>query len=296
MTLSRHKHTKTRPLLRRFAPVAGPIAALAIVATGSAGVPDDDQATASIQAYDASDQPRPAVDKQVSRSGARGRAPLVEKPAAPETAKIETEVAKPLKATGKRYVTTELNVRTSPGESSKVVTVLPAGTKVAITEKTKGEWAELVYKSKSRWVRAAYLAKKKKPEVKQKPDEKQSGGISDAACESGSSVENGLKQNAVRVHRAVCANFPDVSSYGGLRADGEHGQGQALDVMVSGDALGDEIADWVRANSGKLGVSEVIWSQTIWTTQRSSEGWRSMSDRGSATANHNDHVHVTVEG
>jgi hypothetical protein len=38
----------------------------------------------------------------------------------------------------------------------------------------------------------------------------------------------------------------------------------------------------------------VIWSQHIWTVQRSSEGWRAMPDRGSTTANHYDHVHVSV--
>jgi hypothetical protein len=41
---------------------------------------------------------------------------------------------------------------------------------------------------------------------------------------------------------------------------------------------------------------EVIYHQQIWTVQRSSEGWRSMSDRGSPTANHMDHVHVSVYG
>jgi hypothetical protein len=45
-----------------------------------------------------------------------------------------------------------------------------------------------------------------------------------------------------------------------------------------------------------LGVSEVIWSQRIWTVERSSDGWRWMEDRGSDTANHYDHVHVTVYG
>lgn len=123
------------------------------------------------------------------------------------------------------------------------------------------------------------------------------GGISDAPCPSGSSVESGLTSNAIAVHRAVCHLFPDVSSYGGLRVgdDGEHGEGRALDIMVYSDsALGDEIADWVRANAGSLGVSEVLWSQQIWTVQRSSEGWRYMEDMGSTTANHYDHVHVTV--
>jgi resuscitation-promoting factor RpfB len=123
------------------------------------------------------------------------------------------------------------------------------------------------------------------------------GGISDAPCPSGSDVESGLTSNAVGVHRAVCALFPGVSSYLGLRVgdSGEHGEGRALDIMVYSDsALGDQIADWVRANASSLGVSEVIWSQQIWTVERSSEGWRYMEDMGSPTANHYDHVHVTV--
>jgi len=122
-------------------------------------------------------------------------------------------------------------------------------------------------------------------------------GISDAPCPSGSGVEAGLTSNAIAVHRAVCAEFPEVESYLGLRVgdDDEHGQGRALDMMVYSDsALGDAIAAWVRAHHARLGISEVIWSQRIWTVQRSSEGWRWMPDMGSSTANHYDHVHVTV--
>jgi hypothetical protein len=114
-------------------------------------------------------------------------------------------------------------------------------------------------------------------------------------CPTGSDVESGLVPNAIAVHRAVCAAFPEVTSYGGLRPgdDGAHGTGQALDIMITG-ATGDSIAEWVRAHAAALGVTEVIWSQRIWTVQRSSEGWRWMEDRGSTTANHYDHVHVTV--
>jgi len=122
-------------------------------------------------------------------------------------------------------------------------------------------------------------------------------GISEAPCPSGSDVEAGLTSNAVAVHRAVCAEFPEVQDYLGLRVgdDDEHGQGRAIDMMVYSDSgLGDAIAAWVRAHHARLGVSEVIWSQRIWTVQRSSEGWRWMPDMGSATANHYDHVHVTV--
>jgi len=95
----------------------------------------------------------------------------------------------------------------------------------------------------------------------------------------------------------VCAEFPDVSSYGGVRSgSGEHSTGQALDIMVSSSSLGDAIAAWVRDNHDALGVSEILWSQQIWTVERSSDGWRWLEDRGSATANHYDHVHVTVYG
>ena len=79
------------------------------------------------------------------------------------------------------------------------------------------------------------------------------------------------------------------------RAPANHGAGLALDIMCTG-SLGDAVAAYVRAHAGELGVSEVIWAQRIWTVQRGGEGWRPMSDRGSSTANHYDHVHVSVYG
>lgn len=123
-----------------------------------------------------------------------------------------------------------------------------------------------------------------------------STGFSDAPCPDGSAVENGLVPTAVGVYRAVCAQFPAVTTYGGYRDDGsEHSDGTSVDIMVYSDSsLGDRIASWLRANARTLHVREVIWSQHIWTVERSSEGWRLMEDRGSTTANHYDHVHVRV--
>jgi hypothetical protein len=54
------------------------------------------------------------------------------------------------------------------------------------------------------------------------------------------------------------------------------------------------VADFVREHYAELGVSYVIYSQHIWSVERGGEGWRGMSDRGSTTANHYDHVHVSV--
>jgi hypothetical protein len=99
--------------------------------------------------------------------------------------------------------------------------------------------------------------------------------------------------NTIAVYRSVCAAFPSVSAWGGRSGSGDHGAGLALDIMVTG-SIGDAIAEYVRAHAAELGVSEVIWEQQIWTVERSSEGWRPMEDRGSPTANHFDHVHVSV--
>jgi Bacterial SH3 domain len=190
-------------------------------------------------------------------------------------------------------VTTALNVRSGPTSDAAVLTVLDVGTKVAVTSTTDGEWVQIVHADELAWVNGDYLSETKPAEE----TEATGGGISYAECESGSAVEVGLTPDAIRVHRAVCAEFPEVTSYGGVRSGGgDHSAGRALDIMVSSSSLGDAIAAFARENYQALGVSEVIWSQQIWTVERSSEGWRWMEDRGSATANHYDHVHVTVYG
>ena len=63
--------------------------------------------------------------------------------------------------------------------------------------------------------------------------------------------------------------------------------------MISG-ATGYDVAEFVRANASSFGVNYVIYSQRIWSVDRAGEGWRYMEDRGSTTANHYDHVHVSV--
>ena len=60
-------------------------------------------------------------------------------------------------------------------------------------------------------------------------------------------------------------------------------------VPVS-SALGDTIANWAISNSQDLNVKYVIWKQKIWMPGRS---WQGMENRGSVTANHFDHVHIS---
>lgn len=287
----RHKHvlqavsSRRRGLVRYGLPAA---AVLAVATPAAAAVLPEEPPVAAMSMADAvkvRSTPVPVRMEPLSRSATRVR--LEEKP--PEVV-------------DHKFATAPLNVRAEPSDKAPLLDVLDWADKIAVSGETKGEWSEVVVDEKSRWVHTDYLADKKpKPEPEPKPDATESSepatsGLSSAACATGSDVESGLVSNAVSVHRAVCAAFPEVTTYGGVRPgdDGEHGTGQALDIMVSDSGTGDQIAEFVRANADALGVSEVLWSQRIWTVERSSEGWRWMEDRGSVTANHYDHVHVTV--
>ena len=64
--------------------------------------------------------------------------------------------------------------------------------------------------------------------------------------------------------------------------------------MTSDVALGNSIAAFLQAHASELHLYDILWRQRIWTPVRASEGWRFFADRGSATANHYDHVHVSV--
>lgn len=122
------------------------------------------------------------------------------------------------------------------------------------------------------------------------------GTVSRTAARSSLKVSTGgLSAHAVAVIAAVRANFPQIGSIGTLRGGGgDHGSGHACDIMTSDVALGTTIAEYMRAHAGQLGITYVIWRQHIWSVARSGEGWRLMADRGSTTANHYDHVHVSV--
>jgi hypothetical protein len=85
--------------------------------------------------------------------------------------------------------------------------------------------------------------------------------------------------------------------------DGEHPLGRACDFMLSSGGvmpspsnvqLGYQVAAWAQANASRLGIMYIIYRQRIWDIRMASSGWVPMADRGSITANHFDHVHISV--
>lgn len=195
------------------------------------------------------------------------------------------------------YLLSAANLRSTASTSGTVVATLAAGTQVTASGAAADGWQPVTAGDAAGFVKSTLLSTT--PPTTTPPTTKAAATTGPAsssypACASGSAVEAGLVANTILVHRAVCATFPDITTYGGVRGDGsEHTSGHALDIMTSG-ARGEQIRDWLRANYSRLGIVEIIYEQQIWTTQRSSEGWRPMPDRGSVTANHYDHIHVLV--
>lgn len=204
------------------------------------------------------------------------RPPEVELPSAPPAAEVEV--------TGASFVFHDdaADLYTMPDATSTVIVVMPPDSKVGTTGGVSGDYSQIVFADKVGWVKTTSL-------ITGRP-------LSTAACKSGSAVENGLQPDTVLVHRVVCALFPQITRFGGRSGGGEHATGQAIDIMTKDVELGTTIATVMRAHAKELGISQVIWRQHIWTVQMSGGGWRAMKDRGSPTANHMDHVHVTTYG
>jgi uncharacterized protein YgiM (DUF1202 family) len=190
------------------------------------------------------------------------------------------------KIIGTRYATAQLDIRSTYADKYRLITEVPRGTELKITGVVRNGRMQIIFDKAVRWVTASYLSRSAPSSIPS----------------SWLAVERGLKPNAIAVHRAMRARFPQITVYGGVRPSviPDHEQGRALDCMIpdyrsaSGKAHGDEAAAWAKANARSLGINYVIWNQHIWNITRDSEGWRYMADRGSDSANHKNHIHITV--
>lgn len=83
-----------------------------------------------------------------------------------------------------------------------------------------------------------------------------------------------------------------IGGYGKRARQSDHTTGNALDIMVNKDrGMGDRISAWALKNFHPLMLKYVIWWQRI----NSGDGWRGMSSRGSFTADHKDHPHLSFQ-
>jgi hypothetical protein len=304
--VAQHRHTRdanARRTMPSAIQVAGPVAVLATlsavavgVMTSNPSVPGTDDllassssAAAGISASDV-DQRRDVVTRSERRQDARAEARQEARQDAKREAKREQRATLRAVRTAdtRLWTTTDLNLWTSADRDARKVGLLDSLEKVLVTGRKDGDQVEVVVGGRSRWVTAGYLV-----DEKPKPEPKVAAGPAlGGQCTNGSVIDAG-SPSLYEIHDVVCANWPEITSYGTWRSDGEHGEGRAIDIMVSGET-GWAIAEFLRANYSSLGIEYIIYSQKMWSVERSGEGWRYMSDRGSTTANHYDHVHVTV--
>ncbi|MFG2087421.1 MULTISPECIES: coiled-coil domain-containing protein [unclassified Spirillospora] len=122
--------------------------------------------------------------------------------------------------------------------------------------------------------------------------------------ESPSVGMGGVTPRMLKVKNTIDVEFGPFPTIGCVRSTGDpqdHGTGRACDFMVttggvmasgSARAQGDQAAQYAISHASALGIKYVIWRQRIYDMR--SPGWRSMSNRGGNTANHYDHVHISV--
>jgi hypothetical protein len=140
--------------------------------------------------------------------------------------------------------------------------------------------------------KAAPKAKVRQDSTSEGATTPRSSGVSRNTSRVGLSNVGGMTPNAIAVINAVKAQFPGSGPFGGYRPGDpmDHGTGHAVDIMC-GTSEGNTIASFLQAHAGELNIKYLIWRQRIWYPGGS---WQGMADRGSPTANHMDHVHVSV--
>jgi len=279
------KHAAPRTIRRKRRTVSAwavlpTVGMLTVAGAAGAAVFHDGTPVSADTISKATAQAKAAPSKDLfAASASQGRPPATvsrsaERPPVPNVAAVEEKIA------GLRYATTDIEVHADAKSGSPVLATVGYGDSVDITGETNGKWAQIMHNDLPRWVEADKISAEEP--------------LGTAPCASGSGVEKGLLPDTIKVHRAICAKFPSIVSYGGIAGRGEHATGHSLDIMISSD-VGNEVAAYLQENRAELGVEYLIWRQRIWRPATSG-AWRGMSDRGGATANHMDHVHVTVYG
>ena len=294
-----HKWVTNARKLPKAVLVTAPIAVLVTAAVVSAGVvsgsPISDSLLSSAQSSvtgltsDRDDESSRSDDRTELTAAAIARAEAKRAREAKLEAKREAAATeKAIRNADKMWATTDLNIWSESGKDAKNLGLIEAAHKVLVTGREDKGRSEVAIDGEARWVTSGYFSAEKPVAAAGA-----AAGLSMAPCPDGS-VESGLTSDAVNVYRSVCNAFPQVTSYGGWDAHGEHSSGKAIDIMTSDVELGTAIAEFLHAHAAELNLYDIIWRQHIWTPERSSEGWRYMSSRGSATADHYDHVHVAV--
>lgn len=76
-----------------------------------------------------------------------------------------------------KYTTANLNMRTAPSTTSKVMAVLPAGTSIKLEEDCDCPWIKIAYNGQIGYVSSTYLSTSKPTQLKQPNSKTNSAGV-----------------------------------------------------------------------------------------------------------------------
>lgn len=193
----------------------------------------------------------------------------------------------PIRKSTRYAMTAGTVVRANADAASDQVATLAAAEAVRTTGTTKNDFTQIIWDGATKWVATIALSTTKPS--------------ADGFIDLGSSSLNKLEPNGKAAVIALRAAFPQIKTIYGWRASSayssDHPNGRATDNMIpdykKDEALGDAVAAWVIAHGKELHITYLIWRQSSYTISRGT--WKKMADRGSDTANHMNHVHISFE-
>lgn len=195
------------------------------------------------------------------------------------------------RATGVRYVAGDgVVLRNEPSPDATGTATVNRGTALRITGVSQAGFTAVIWNGGTRWVADEQLSATKAIAL---------AVTVTTGVNLGTDSLNKLQPYAKAAVLEIRPLFPQIKTIHGWRSSSDysddHPNGRAIDIMIpsykTNKALGDTIAQWVIANGSRLHVNYVIWQQRSYTIARGT--WKTMEDRGSDTANHYDHVHVS---
>lgn len=136
-------------------------------------------------------------------------------------------------------------------------------------------------------VKAVTLVEEQRAEAERKAEQEAA-----RSCAAGTSGFGDVMSWVADAGEELRCRFGVDTVYGvaGRAGTSDHPGGLALVLMVDRDP-GVALAEYAVDNMDRLDIEYVIYRQRI----NFGSGWEAMEDRGGATANHTDHVHVSFD-
>lgn len=204
---------------------------------------------------------------------------------------------------GDKYALNDLKVRAQASDDSALIGHIKVGAPVTVTDLAAGDYVQVSHNGQAGYVLIQQLGDQvPAPQYATMQQAPANSSVTTAytgpTTYSGKRVL-GLKPRAMVVYNAVMERWGgQINSVGGYRASSRsnHQYGGAIDFMLTPgkeSGMGWDIARFLAANASAFHIDHIIFEQKVWTP--SSSTWRLMENRGSATQNHMDHVHVSVK-